>query len=693
MTLRNPFEDTKLEYESDPILWFSTRSKRIADRGKSTFVNGTRGSGKTSILRSLSTWYISQIPSLREQMADRRLSWFGVYIRLQDSFADVLSAKAAEREDATPPAGKEQLSFSVFAQYIELLMLSALAKELTDLRDDGFLKFSMGAEYDATHRLFSSVRVLQDYANGELIETFSQLSRLCDRTLSDLFSAAITTESRIPHGVFKPSMPGEIIAAAAKHILPVIRGDRFVQGQKLRLKLLMDDCEILPLEHQIYLNTLIRNTSAPISWVIAHIGNLYDSRTTLRENQMLSEADREIESLDEVPETEFKTLCGRIASLRLYQAMSPAARKKAGVVNPNDCFNLSKRLGRFPLNELIRSSLDRSISTEHERLTTSATAWRDLFARADLSANDRANLELTDTALPYTIAITAEHLGISLQDAERDLFDERARRRLGQKLARKQRGAFLLIGKDLQLRMNLAGEGIVIALSDSCIRDFLDIMREIFKRDVGDDDTKESRLVRFVRSDLPIPIATQSAAIYAASEAKLKGVMTIADPYGVGVTRLVEALGQLTAHLQTGPRAILTPEVGKFRLHWPRLRQLLVQLHHDGHELDELFRKSELDGFVREVDQRDMVVMRPVPRLAEHRMFRLHRRFAPHYGFSFRGPYAEFALPESAFVELLIANEGFVLSDWVRRTLRSNDAQLTNADQLSLPGVGDDPDQ
>ncbi len=691
MNVRNPFEDTKIEYESDPILWFSTRSRRIAQRGKSTFVNGTRGSGKTSILRSLSTWYISQIPSLRDQMAERRLDWFGVYIRLQDSFADVLSAKAADREDVKPRASREQLSFSVFAQYVELLMLSALTKELSDLREEGFLKFSLGAEYDAANRLLSDVRVLNFYANGELIETFGQLSRLCNRVLADLFEAAITNESRIPHGVYQPSMPGEIIAAAAKFILPVIRGDRFVQGQKLRLKLMMDDCEILPLEHQIYLNTLIRNTTAPISWVIAHIGNLYDSRTTLRKNQMLSDADREIEALDEVPEAEFKTLCGRIASLRLYQAMSPAARRKADVVNPNDCFNLSQRLGRVTLNELVRTSLDRSISADHERLTASATAWKELFARANLSPIDRANLELTESAPPYTIAVTAEHLGISLEAAERDLYDERARRRLGQKLARKQRGAFLLIGKELKLKMNLAGEGIVIALSDSCIRDFLDIMREIFKRDVGDDST-ENRLVRFVRSDRPIPIATQSAAIYAASEAKLKGVMTIADPYGVGVTRLVEALGLLTTQLQTGPRAIQNPEIGKFRLHWPRLRDLLVQLNHDGHELDELFRKSELDGFVREVDQRDMVIMRPVPRLAEHRMFRLHRRFAPHYGFSFRGPYAEFPLPESAFLELLVADSGFVLSDWVRRTLRSNEAQVTSPDQLSLPGVDDELD-
>lgn len=345
MTVRNPFIDTKLEYESDPVLWFSKRSEKISERGKSTFVNGTRGSGKTSILRSLSTRYICEIGSLNEQLASRRLNWFGVYLRLQDAFPDVLTSRHQDRGDVPTRENKQAQRFAIFAQYVELLLIAAICDDLVALRDARFLKFSAGSEYDALQKLFAEAPVLKAYAQNVPIETFRELSRLCRQTLQALFAAAVMSEGRLPGDAFLPSPPGDLIAKASTCLVGVIRGDRFGQGAKLRIKLLIDDCEVLPLEHQAYLNTLIRNTTAPVSWVIAYVGSLYDSRRTLRDNQMLSDADREIEALDEVSESEFKVLCQRIASLRLFRALSPPARNSAGIRKVEDCFDLRKRLG------------------------------------------------------------------------------------------------------------------------------------------------------------------------------------------------------------------------------------------------------------------------------------------------------------------------------------------------------------
>lgn len=681
MTVRNPFIDTKLEYESDPVLWFSKRSEKISERGKSTFVNGTRGSGKTSILRSLSTRYICEIGSLNEQLASRRLNWFGVYLRLQDAFPDVLTSRHQERGDVPTREHKQAQRFAIFAQYVELLLIAAICDDLVALRDARFLKFSAGSEFDALQRLFAEAPVLKAYALDVPIETFRELSRLCRQTLQALFAAAVMSEGRLPGDVFRPSPPGDLIAKASTCLVGVIRGDRFGQGAKLRIKLLIDDCEVLPLEHQAYLNTLIRNTTAPVSWVIAYVGSLYDSRLTLRDNQMLSDADREIEALDEVSESEFKVLCQRIASLRLFRALTPAARNSAGIRKVEDCFDLRKRLGDPSLNRLIDETFKASLSAEFAELQLKTKVWADTLGAAGLDANQRHDFELREVGEPpYTVAVAAEELRISPGQALAEMTGPTARRALERALARKQRAAFLLIGKQLRSEILLAGERIVIALSDSCIRDFLDIMREIYDRSVKTHG--EGGLIKFARSETAIPIRTQSAAIYAASEAKLKGVSTIADPYGVGVARLVEALGLLTRELQTGEGAISNPETGIYRVNWPRLHDAYSTLGKDPKDLDDLFKRSELDGFIREVDARDRVKLRPDPRLTEARLFRLHRRFAPAFGFSFRGPYAEFALSERALIELIEANKTFSQQDWIRRVAGR---QELAPGQMSLP--------
>lgn len=692
MADRNPFVDTKLEYEPDPVLWFSARSKRISQRGKSTFINGTRGSGKTSILRSLSTRDIAEIPSLNEQLREQQLDWVGVYFRFQDTFADILTRRGGPRHDTTHRTAREDKRFVVFCQYIELMLLAALSDDLAKLRASGFLKFSAGSEYDAIQQLFGEVHALRAYASNRVVETFMELSRVCRRTLQNLFSAALSYDGRIPTDIFKTTVPGAIVSSMGRCIVPIVRGDRFRHSKKLTLKLLLDDCESLPSEHQIYLNTLIRNSASPISWVIAYVGGLYDARTTIRDKQMLSDADREMEALDETREIEFRQLCARVASLRLYEALDEKFRARLAPNGRYECFDLETRLGRYTLNALIESTFEASLSDKIQDWRLRATEWAKLLQNFDLTKAERDELEVRDNPLPYTVAVAARYLDIAPADAERALSDVRAGSALKKRLARKQRAAFLVLGRELGTRMKLAGARMVIALSDGCIRDFLDIMRQLYDRTVS--HHTPFSVFKFVTDQTPISMSTQSAAIYAASENKVKGVATIADPYGAGVTRLVEALGKLTAELQSNPAsgAIRHPEVGLFRIHWPRIRSMLNQLGRRGEEIDELFRKSELDGFVREVDIRDRIISRLDLRVAEFRRFRLHRRFAPTFGFSFRGPYAEYHLSESAFIEVLMADSKFAVSDWVKRTLRGGNDGIEFFVQPLIPGLDEDLD-
>lgn len=148
-----------------------------------------------------------------------------------------------------------------------------------------------------------------------------------------------------------------------------------------------------------------------------------------------------------------------------------------------------------------------------------------------------------------------------------------------------------------------------------------------------------------------------------------------------------EAPTPLRSRLPTIWADIRNPEIGVFKINWVRLRELAKQTDVDGREIDELFRKTELDGFVREVDDKDKIVIREDPRLADVRRFRLHHRFAPVFGFSFRGPYGEFSLSESAFIEVVLAQKDFSLKEWVSRIAGDRAGKNVLIGQLALPGL------
>lgn len=676
--MRNPFSDTKIESESEPVLWFSDRCSKIASRGKSTYVSGARGSGKTSILRSLSTRYIYEIPSLREQLSAVRLGWFGTYIRLQNAFSDILFSGAQEHNNSN-----QSSEFIVFAAYIESIISVQLLEDISELKRSGFFAFSALDEHRAVRAVVDSLPRLSGRDTGARVDTLRDVKDYFDDCTSEIFTASISGDIAVAKKL--AGIPGKTMSSLVAGIGPLVRGPRMDRSKKIRFKLLVDDCETLPPRYQTYFNTLVRSTSEPISWVAAFVGNAYDSRTTIRKSQMLSDADREIELLDQIKEREFKHLCARVSSLRLFSSLDESVRRKAKIKSPQDAFDLPRRLGRFSLNCLVHESFKHSVSPKTRAWEQKAQSWRTILLRTKVSDEEKLELEIEGLDLPYTLAATAEVLQISPESAMKKMSDERSRRAFHRTLARKQRSAFLYLGKQAGTKLILAGEAMVLGLSDGCIRDFLEIMKEVVDRECP--VLTQKALLRFMTQEKPVLPVNQSAAIYAASAAKVRGISVIADPYGASVTRLVSALGTLTGELQSNQRAISTPEVGIFRINWLRLHKILADLKHSPTALDELFRQSEGDGFVREVTREGRIMSLPDGEPTRHKLFRLHRRFAPAFGFSFRGPYEEFTLPEVAFAEVITSKESFSVSSWVQKLVDANETQVGDINQMTIPGL------
>ena len=108
--IANPFRPTRWEHHRDgrPLLWFTDAAGELA-APKSVFLYGSRGSGKTSLLKSICWEDLADNDSLRLQRRLNDFDHIGIYIRacrhLGDSHAAETSIhrRSANRELTDEP--------------------------------------------------------------------------------------------------------------------------------------------------------------------------------------------------------------------------------------------------------------------------------------------------------------------------------------------------------------------------------------------------------------------------------------------------------------------------------------------------------------------------------------------------------------------------------------------------------------
>jgi hypothetical protein len=152
--MQNPFGPNRIEYESRPVLWFSEKAADISKAAKPVFVAGTRGSGKTSILRSMSTLHILDDRNLAEQIGS--LHWYGVFFQLNETFSPLIDnavlSLIPEPIRLDPEAIKNK-QFVIFSHYLELKIVERLLETLGSLRREGHLAYSATDDRDIALRV------------------------------------------------------------------------------------------------------------------------------------------------------------------------------------------------------------------------------------------------------------------------------------------------------------------------------------------------------------------------------------------------------------------------------------------------------------------------------------------------------------------------------------------------------------
>ncbi len=105
-------------------------------------------------------------------------------------------------------------------------------------------------------------------------------------------------------------------------------------------------------------------------------------------------------------------------------------------------------------------------------------------------------------------------------------------------------------------RLPLAGANIIVSLADGSIRDFLEIMGEIYGAFIADhkwDGNDPSNLSQFANSRTQIAATIQTDGIYQAGDSYFDGVSRRSEIDPDVVSRLIAGLGAYTSLLQTNP--------------------------------------------------------------------------------------------------------------------------------------------
>jgi hypothetical protein len=260
-------------------------------------------------------------------------------------------------------------------------------------------------------------------------------------------------------------------------------------------------------------------------------------------------------------------------------------------------------------------------------------------------------------------------------------------------LRRKQSAALLHFAGSLGFsRLPYGGVSMIAALADMSIRDFLEIIGEIFdtycaRQKIDRDDI--AALDRFANSRTQIGWSIQQRGIYDASASYLSGISNRSELDASIVTQFIDGLGKYTAALQSNPNDPTTlgrAERGVFTVRFPRI---VVDTGADSASNEKIvwnvIRQAELAGYIRTIDVRLAAGAGRLSPESDTRIisFRLHHRFAPHFRFSHRGAYEPVAVTVEDLSVLLDRMNPVNSSAWAQR-MAQRASKLDEKDQMFL---------
>jgi len=608
----SPFLSTRFEHLTRPVIWLPPIVARL-EAERSVYLTGSRGTGKTTLLKALHYELRLRNLTLRRQLgADPFVQrYIGLYIRFPDFVTRSFSRWGdTGTEQVANGASTRQERDQAFALLVELQVLQLLQKAIADLRDEGVLLLHSDLEASVVATVMNSIDELRQWAVTRRVRTFRELQQTFYRAHADLqkrlFSSKAFTIDDYPI-----RQVGGVLSEVASLVLS--RFPEADSNRPWRVKVCLDEAESLLPWQQVVMNSIVRYAKTPLSFVLAYVNREINTIDTLDDALPLSNADRIVEDpLDRMKPGSFRDLVDNVVDLYLWNAHSDQG------VGESPHLDVERLLGGTNVNALLLARI-----REHKR----EKSLEFLALAAKLAGG-----EIEDGSPPpiYQAYIHAK-LGIELPV---DMAAPWERRQFESRNIRKRMVAALLcMCAELDWSVPYSGAEVAFDLSHKCIRDFLDIMHFLYTASGVEKD-----IAKFCNGR-PLHIRKQTAAFLNASENKLNVISSEVPHYQTQVMNMVTCLGLLLRQLQadhTDTQCLRTPERGVFELRLANgtLEQNALCLTYLQRAVD--------GGATKIVGKNDRSVQ-----------FILHHLLGPNFGFSYRGPY--YKIPTEAIVLLAAA--------------------------------------
>ena len=630
-SVNSPFLYHKWEDEKDHFIWLPPEFSEWEGK-KSIYILGSRGTGKTTLLQGFVYSQRFKNESLRQQLKGEdpfKKGYIGIYLSMPDYITSQFSEWPPIKPDQNNEQWQEETA-RLFSLYIEYGALELFIKAIQELQVKKILNFTPETEFEFTKKILEERFELKvHFIQKENAVTLNDLRLVFKRLHENIRACAINRIELEPEENYPKLQMGQMLEEISKLLIDLCseHDKETNKNERWSLKICIDQAESLEHYQQRAINTIVGRKNLDVSFIVAAVGGFIDSSSTFIPKHSLTDADRAIYKLDDVYSNnkKFYEFISAVVNLRIQKALQ---KKDAKI-------DLKELLGIWDINTLLDPSLKKSESDVvidfRKNAEIFSVIWNQYLQNQKI-VTDIEDDDDNDDEIEFISNITksTSYLEYYLlkklnNDLPLDLTNTDEFKKIKFGYFRKMRVASVLcLCEEFSFKVPYAGHPMVIKLSDGCIRDFLKIMHEIYREQ--DLSTKN-----FIKKQ--IPKDTQQKAIYLASKKKFDSIITEIPYYCTEVSNLVEATGRITSLVQSNYKersTFVTPEKGKFILDYTeKINQK------DKNELREIINLTREIFCLKVVDERGPDDDR------KKITYRLPRLFAPHFKFSYRGPYKE----------------------------------------------------
>jgi hypothetical protein len=519
--IRNPFSYDRFEKEEDPAIYLPRRFERFKT-GRNFYFRGSRGTGKTALLRSF--YWRDRITDSSFRMSPedfRKETIIGLYVRVPDY----------QVPEFKQLSNNEEFRNNIFSTYLTFIHLELLFDALSNLSRTDYLPIS------ASNELVFCRNLVQEYAS-----LFSKIKNSHPiRTFHDLKSAfhSLQTIIRIMgiRNLVEQDYPDVFLISSFEQFYGITQriNSQVKELNEWRFFLCIDEAEAFHNWQQVVLNTLVRTSKRPWTYLIAFVEGAFDLHKTAIPNESLGDADRIVEKLDGLEPGEFSEFADGILKKRIEKARGPI-----------ESLDVESILGKYTVNELLANHLKKSTRKGAE----------DLLKRAE---DNRFRYSCDSKEVPPPIYET----WIETLQNEQILTGEesqREKRRISSsKLRKRHLASYHNICVKFHFKPVYAGKDAILSLSDQCVRDFLRFFFFLFEESRDSYDWNLHSLEIFDKK-------IQNKAVLQAAKNKLNNIEDEVIYETPHVRNLVDNIGNLLRAHMLLPKSALDPDRGIIRI-------------------------------------------------------------------------------------------------------------------------------